>query len=666
MVCSVVALFCSWLLLELVNGAPLHARYATVIKRQDDLLDEYDFIVVGGGTAGLTVADRLSESGENTVLVVEYGYLDHSTSITHIGPQDPNNPPVEEHSGATRFYNMTSTPQEFMDGETKQVPCGAVVGGSSAVNGMLFDRGSAEDYDAIVWATAGEDGEEPEEYTKEWGWENLLPSFKRSVTFHPPTEKMIEDYGMTSDEEAAYGGETLIHSSFPAFQWETTLRVWEAYKSVPGVEFPVEGADGHAVGVFWIPNSIDPSTRTRSYSMLGHYEDVGPRENYHLLAGYRGTRVVIGESDSDTRPWAAKGVVITPRDGEIDEEEGPRTIGVTKEVVISAGTFHTPQVLQRSGIGPTSVLEAAGVEVKVDLPGVGMNLQDHINWAVTFNFTKDAWPNPNTLYTNETFANESLVAWEKDRSGPYSANVNSGAFLPLSVFSNRSQEIIAAVLEQNPAAHLPEGIDSTYLEGYKSQLKAILRQYNSTKSAVIEALFSGRAGQSIVHLKPLSRGTVMLDPEDDWNGRGDVEPVVDYRTLSNPVDLDLLVEMFKFIRYFYGTEAMVESLGPVELSPGGEVVPFEPTEETTVEDAAKAWLRGVISPTTGHPVGTASIGPQELGHVVGADLRVHGVEGLSVADNSVLTILPGTHTSSTAYAIGEKAADLILRRFSGE
>ncbi|PGG96745.1 hypothetical protein AJ79_09473 [Helicocarpus griseus UAMH5409] len=665
-IAAVISLF---FLLQLGHTAPFHARHATVVERQD-LLEEYDFIVIGGGTAGLTVADRLSEE-DYTVLVVEYGYLDHSTSITQVGRAPRSGEDiVEEYPAATRMYNGTSTPQEFLDGESKWVPCGAVVGGSSAVNGMLFDRGSAEDYDAMVWATM-EDGIEDEEVAREWGWKNILPAFQKSVTFHPPSEEMREKYGMTSDADAAYGGTTPIHSSYAPFQWETTLRVWNAYKAVPGVEFPEEGADGRAVGVFWIPNSIDPSTRTRSYSMLGHYENPnGPasRENYHLLPGHRGTRVILAESENDdeSRDWEATSVIITPRDGEIDDDTGPLEVSVAREVVISAGTFHTPQVLQRSGIGPSSVLEAAGVEVKVDLPGVGMNLQDHINWAVSFNFTKNPWPNPTTLSTNETFANESLALWEKDRSGPYSANVNSGAFLPLRVISNKTEEIVAAVLEQDPAAYLPEGTADAIIAGYKAQKDALARQYNSTASATLEALFSGGSSQSIVHIKPLSRGTVMLDPEDDWDGKGDVEPIVDYRALSNPLDADLLVELFKFVRWFYATDAMVEGLGPEETFPGYDVVPFESTENRTVEDAAKEWLRGVVTPTTGHPAGTASIGPKKLGYVIGADLRVHGVEKLSVADNSAMSVVPGTHTSSSAYAIGEKAAELILRRAGNE
>jgi choline dehydrogenase-like flavoprotein len=198
-------------------------------------------------------------------------------------------------------------------------------------------------------------------------------------------------------------------------------------------------------------------------------------------------------------------------------------------------------------------------------------------------------------------------------------------------------------------------LDSTIVEGYRAQVRALVRQYNSTDSALLELPFSGQSSQSVVPLKPLSRGSVHLSPDDDWDGRGSVEPVVDYRTFSHPVDLDFAVEMIKFVRGFFTGPAMTEALGVVELTPGLVNVPLDDPDNA----AAKAWIRRVISPTTGHPVGTAGLGPIEYGGVVGPDLRVHKVGKLSVADNSIMNILPGTHTSSSAYAIGEKVSAVL-------
>jgi len=161
---------------------------------------------------------RLQRSHQwtDTVLAIEYGYLDSSPEITLTGPGSRI---VGINSGlgsGSRFYNLSSEPLEGTSGSRYQVSAGCIVGGSSAVNGMIFDRGSAEDYDAWVWA-AGD--QHKEAYGKEWGWKNLLPWFKKSVTFHPPSDEMVKQYGMTYDAEAAYGGNTPIHSSYPPYQW---------------------------------------------------------------------------------------------------------------------------------------------------------------------------------------------------------------------------------------------------------------------------------------------------------------------------------------------------------------------------------------------------------------------------------------------------------------
>jgi len=389
-------------------------RGATIATR-DALLQTYDYIVVGAGTAGLTLADRLSESGKYSVLAVEYGYLDTGISITTSGgPFGTLGPPNqtfgrEPYSAATRLYNLTSEPMPGLNNRQLNMQAGCIVGGSSAINGMVFGRGSAEDYDAWVLA-AGQEHEK--EYATEWGWGNLLPFFRKSTTFHEPSKEMVDEFGMTSDARAAYGGDTPIHSSFAPFQWpalseliqdqekkgerllsEDPEVIWNAFKLIPGIEFPKEGADGNATGVFWAPNSIDPSTRTRSYALLGHYSNPGgssTRPNFHLLTAHRVTQVVLGlptgdnaASSQDHGEWEAQGVLITPRDGNFSE--GPLRIAARREVILSAGAVHTPQILQRSGIGPKDTLRNARVQLKVELPGVGHNLQDHSAFSMTFN-----------------------------------------------------------------------------------------------------------------------------------------------------------------------------------------------------------------------------------------------------------------------------------------
>lgn len=172
--------------------------------------------------AMLSVArEQMTEKELDTVLCIEYGYLDTSHSIEAIVVPDLTSGPPDEYPRGTRMYNLTSVPQPGLGNTRKPLAAGSIVGGSSAVNGMFFMRGSAEDYDSWVWA-AGEEHEE--EFAAEWGWDNMLPFFKKSVTFEPPTEEMVRDYNITYDVDAAYGGTTPIWSSYRPFHWPATSK----------------------------------------------------------------------------------------------------------------------------------------------------------------------------------------------------------------------------------------------------------------------------------------------------------------------------------------------------------------------------------------------------------------------------------------------------------
>ena len=157
-------------------------------------------------------------------------------------------------------------------------------------------------------------------------------------------------------------------------------------------------------------------------------------------------------------------------------------------------------------------------------------------------------------------------------------------------------------------------------------------------------MFTGAPSFSLINLKTLSRGTIHIAPDDDGDSAGAMEPVADYRALTNPIDVALNRALLTFMRAFASSEAMVAALDPTEQSPL--------LDETS--DEFEEWLRETLNPSVAHPSGTCALGPRELGGVVGPQLRVHGTRRLRVADCSIMTLVPGTHTSSTAYAIGEK------------
>lgn len=330
---------------------------AHVKRHTSQLLPNYDYIIAGGGTSGLTVADRLTSAfPHRSVLVVEHGDLINSSVLLMPATTVPN----RDYS-----FDITSLPEPGLNNRSFAVTVGKVVGGCSAINAQMFDRGSAADYDAWgdVTGYAGEG----------WNWQGLLPYFKKSVTFTNPSSSVAERYGYSWDAQTAYGGKGGIQASYPPFQWPSEKLVRTAWTEL-GVPQQKEGAGGDAYGVFWFPSSQDPKTQTRSYARTGHFDGVANRSNYHLLVGHKVTEVILGESKDGDRQYEARGVKIQATIG-----KNASTIEVTsdQEVVLAAGAIHTPGVLQRSGIGPKNVLEAAGITTKVELPGVGQNFQDH-------------------------------------------------------------------------------------------------------------------------------------------------------------------------------------------------------------------------------------------------------------------------------------------------
>ncbi|KAF9693172.1 hypothetical protein EKO04_008926 [Ascochyta lentis] len=608
-------------LLTTVNGVPTQWRSATVKRSVADLAKQYDYIVVGAGTAGTTVADRLTEDGTKTVLMIEFGSLALDDSF-----MPPWNVPAPEF-----LYNLTSVPQPNVNNRTFPVINGRVVGGASAVNGQLHNRGSRHDYEN--WSKfAGNEG---------WDWDGIFPYFRKSSTFHEPTEEM-KDFGMTYDL-AAWGNSTPIHAAFPPYQYPGQEIQWKGWAEKEGILVQKEHANGNAHGVFWVPTAMNPDTNyNRSFAGIGHWLAVPPRANFDLLTEHRVIKVNFEEVEGLQR---AVSVVVQPRFG----DNTTFLVKAGREVVLSAATTRTPQILQLSGIGPYNVLQEAGVDVVVDLPGVGWNLQDHSFSMSLYNFTKDVWPNPAQINANTSFRNEAIAEYKENNTGPYAAYiVCSGIFLPGSAFfGNLTTYLAHQIAAQDPSEYLPIDTPPELVAGYAAQKSILLDSFLSNTSAILEHLFQGSPRGTAILLKPFSRGTIRLNATDPLG-----PPIVDYRLLSNPIDLQLHIRMQQYLRHHFATSPALAPLGPVELDPG----PKLPSDKD-VED----WLikQNKLYASNAHQVGTAAMMPRELGGVVDGELRVYGTKGLRVVDCSIIPLIPGAHTMATAYAIGEKAADLI-------
>ncbi|KAK0719235.1 hypothetical protein B0H67DRAFT_149205 [Lasiosphaeris hirsuta] len=610
------------------------------LKRQvSQLRSNYDFVIVGGGTSGLTVADRLSAAfPAKTVLVIEYGEIEFAPGVF-----DPPTLWITAAPDQASSWTFQSLPNPEMNNKTAFVLAGQVVGGSSAVNGMFFDRGSRFDYDS--WTEAAG----PDSSGIRWNWQGIFPFFKKSVTFTKPTAAVAQKYGYTWDV-SAYGGSTPIYASFGPFQWADQQLLRKTWDEL-GIKSRKECAGGDKEGVCWVPSSQHPVTARRSHAGLGHYADA-TRPNYDLLVKHQVVRVVYPQ-----------GLSLGPPRVEVRSLADNQLFNVTAkaEVVISAGALHTPTVLQRSGIGSASVLGAAGIPVVLDLPGVGANLHDHSGAPVTWEYTTPGnfSPLPSDMLDPVFFANATAGFDEIPAQGPYTmAGGNSAIYvsLPHMTTNKKLKSIIKKIrdLASNTAlasSYLPADYrtNPTMIAGYKAQLLALANLLSDPDAPSLETPWAtgGTAYGFLLH--PLSRGTVRLDPADHL-----AQPILDYRAGTNPIDFDLHLAHTQFLRKLINTPTM-QQYGAVETAPGAGV---------SGDAALVEYIKEQIVLSFMHPCCTAAMLPKAKGGVVGPDLKVHGAKGLRVVDMSVMPLVPGSHLSATAYAVGEKASAIIIDAWS--
>ncbi|KAF6811571.1 glucose oxidase [Colletotrichum musicola] len=585
----------------LVAAKPVLLEAATILERTEQVKDSYDYVVVGAGTAGLTVADRLSEDGKHSVLVIEYCHVVSDEVIEAGQGRNFDDPGIR--------YNITSVPQPDMNNRTQFVWLGCCVGGSSAINGMVMVRGTRAEYDG--WAELGG----PD---STWDWEGVLPYFKRGIHFTPPKQDLAEAFNITWDPEA-WGAEenTKIYASFPEYQDPTLIPTYQAVRKMPRVDVPLDGAGGDN-GLFWYPSSIDPERYRRSYARTGHYDGI---ERFEVITRHKVSRVLF---DGTT----ATGVEFFSRDGDGKSS----MVQARKEVIIAAGAVHTPQVLQLSGIGPATLLESAGIPVLLDVPGVGQNFQDHAFLSVGFEWGDGVGPRGPEVPAN---------------GDPRSvAAPNVGAWVGLPTMTTEFEAIAARYEAQDPAEFLPADTHPSVVAGYAAFQRLHAKLLRSKNANAMWLPLQGRAGGIVMSMHVASHGTINIDPANPES-----DPVVDYRALSNPTDLDVMVEIIEFMRRYMASPDFAPH-SPRETSPGAGVT----------GEALRDWIRAQYIPTNFHPIATAAKKPLEMGGVVGEDLIVHGASRLSVVDGSIMPLLPGANTQQTVYMLAEKAVDLIKAR----
>jgi choline dehydrogenase-like flavoprotein len=494
---------------------------------------------------------------------------------------------------------------------------------------MVYDRGSAADYDA--WEALGNQG---------WGWAGMYPFFKKGTTFQPPSAAVAESYNITWDSEA-YGNGPLTVSITDA-QFPDVKDYWAAWKAT-GVHVPKDGNNGEAYGPSWYANTMDKKTGRRAHARYAYIDPISSRTNLKILTGTTAQKIIFKDGN---KPLAT-GVEITDATGKTS------IVNARKEVVLAAGAIQTPKLLQLSGVGPRSVLEAAGVKVKVELDAVGSNFQDHPYATVVFNTTTTTFPNLNLLTTNATYNASAWAQYEANKTGPYTyARGNALAFISLPDMTSDVKSVVNSLNSQTDSSYLPSFYKSNQklLKGFAAQKKIIADIFQRKDAAVAEFPVPSDGTYGLVGVeKPLSRGFVHINAKNPTGS-----PDIIHNAFVNPIDRTVMAIGLRFFRSVWARPEL-KKFSISETVPGAQY--------TTDEDIYSALLaQSSLSPTLAHPSGSCPMMPENMGGCVSDKLLVYGTQHLSVVDASIIPIIPSQHLQSTAYGIGEKAADVIKKR----
>ncbi|KAK4450291.1 Versicolorin B synthase [Podospora aff. communis PSN243] len=595
--------------------------------------ERFDYIVVGGGTAGLVVASRLTEDSNIRVLVVEAG-SDHRNDPLVLTPGL-----VTATYGKTEYdWNFSSVPQQTLNGRQINQARGKMLGGSSALNFMMLLYPSRAIIDA--WASIGNEG---------WDFDSLAPYFRKFATVHAPPQAAKDVVGLTYHDESLEGGNGPIQVSFSE-GYGVANDAWFKSFSALGLEVKTDPRDGTALGAFQNAATIDPATKTRSYAVTGYYTPtVAARPNLVVQTESLVSRVLF-ESSDDELPRAI-GV-------EIVDKSGSKTrMLANSEVILAAGALQTPQILELSGIGDASLLKKHGIDVVVENPNVGENMQDHAIVCQSFE-VNDGIPSADVLRDPQVLqALMQMYQADGAGGGPLGQSNISVAYTPLVdrnglVSQGATRDLLGADSgDLNSDSHR---VVSTLMQSGEAVFQYLLFPsqitINARPASMAEHLIPSRPENYITVMTilnhPFSRGRVHITSADVAT-----LPEWDPRFNSNPLDMEVLARGVQFV------ERIVDPALPFGklLKPGGKRVPEIVADNL---DGAKEVVREAQI-SVFHVSGSCAMLPRDKGGVVDHRLRVYGTRKLRVVDASVFPLEPSGNIQSTVYAVAEKAADII-------
>ena len=527
----------------------------------------FDYIVAGGGSAGCVLAARLSEDPKNRVLLLEAGPVDNHPMIHMPGGA------AECLKSTTLNWHDYSTPQKHLNNRKLFIPRGKMLGGSSSINGMVYIRGNAWDYDH--WASLGNKG---------WSYREVLPLFKRG-----------ENNVRGANEYHGVGGGLRVIDS-PAEN-----PIFDRFVDA-GVEIghprceDFNGKDQEGFGRFQATITDDRKRCSSAAAFLT--PAVRQRPNLSIVANAQVTKIHFDGKRASAIEYVQKKKV--------------HKMNANKEIILCAGTLKSPHILQLSGVGRGDDLKAAGIAVKFELPGVGYNLREHLD--VTVNYGASELTHNADATQIHRMAKTALQYFIFKKGIAACNMIEGGAF----VKSSKDQAVPDIQMHYVPVNMI-------------GLIDPLPKEEGMTTHACL--------------LRPKSSGWIKPASSD-----GLQKPVVDFNFLSDNSDMDTLVKCYELVRDVMAAKAWK----------GAVTHTIRPNQVLEKRSDIEAYVRANAD-TVYHPVGTCKMGSDKES-VVDDQLRVHGIDGLRVADCSIFPTLIGGNTNAPAMMVGEKCADLILGR----
>ncbi|KAI1134208.1 oxidoreductase [Hypoxylon sp. FL0543] len=601
----------------------------------------HDFVIVGGGTAGIVLGTRLSEITTQRVLVLEAG-ADHSDDLQVKVPAL-----YLSLLGTELDWSFVTERQPSLNGRVITLNQGKALGGSSAINNGVFAPPTKSSIDA--WETLGNQG---------WNLDSLKDYLTKAYSSPSISEGAKEKLGI--DKWATMNGQTTgpVQLCFPGDHLHPIRKAWaETFEKKGYLMENDPWVNAGEVGAFSNLYAVDPIRKERSHAAKAYYFPVRDRENLEIITNALVERILI---DDDSKSPKAVGVQYRCADGRTN------VALASKEVIVAAGAMQSPKLLELSGIGNAGILQLLDVGVVKDLKGVGENLQDHIICDFAVEVVDDMETLDGLARQEPDAIQQAMCEYMGSHSGLLtSAGIKTYAYMPVvDHITEKGRQTLKELLEKNRPPPTSRGVAAIRDAYYFKIIEEMLLDPARPSGAYLTAIghnpiaidpVTGCASKPLqgkyltmaaILAHPLSRGSVHIGSRDAATA-----PIIDPKYLSNPVDVEILTQHLVYLQDIANSPPLNELFKqPLKH--------FSPVADFNDLEGAKAYIQA-RGTTMWHPAGTCSMLPEEIGGVVDTELKVYGVGKLRVVDSSVVPLLPPGNLQSTIYAVAERAADII-------